>query len=128
MINGPVNFQGSIQLTGTGVTFYINSGAFNISKFASLNLSAPTSGTYNGILFFQGSSNPPIQTITVNPGSTLEGILYFPNAELDFSATSATLYTDFVAQNLSFTGAVNFNDYASLPNVTSPLSSVVLVE
>jgi Flp pilus assembly protein TadG len=128
VINGPVNFQGSNQLTGTGVTFYINSGAFNISKFASLNLSAPTSGTYNGILFFQGSSNPPIQTITVNPGSTLEGILYFPNAELDFSATSATLYTDFVAQNLSFTGAVNFNDYASLPNVTSPLSSVVLVE
>jgi hypothetical protein len=41
---------------------------------------------------------------------------------------STSLYTDFVAQSLSFIGNVSFQDYAALPGVTSPLSSVVLVE
>ncbi len=138
VINGPINFTGSNILTGTGVTFYINSGAINIDNFTTLNFYAPNApGTpYNGILFAQSPASPnSTQTFNIVAGSVLSGIMYFPGAQLTLTTTnvSATVSATFVAQSLSINGGatpgnLTLDDYSSVPGVTSPLSSAVLVE
>jgi hypothetical protein len=129
IFNGGLSLNGNINFNGSGVTIYIPSGSMNFVGNAVLNLSAPTSGTYDGILFAQSSSDTSAENIVGNAGSVLKGIMYFPGTSLTMTGNGSTsLYTDFVAQSLSFIGNVSFQDYAALPGVTSPLSSVVLVE
>jgi hypothetical protein len=70
-------------------------------------------------------------TISGLTNSTIEGIFYFPGANLTIGNITGTLYTDFVTQSLTVNVSVplTFSDYASAPGVTSsPLSSAVLVE
>lgn len=87
------------QLSGTGVMFYVSGdashsyGAVNITGQATLNLSAPTSGTYNNILFFQDRSQGSSSTQnTFAGGSTVNvsGVLYFPTQKLIYSGGSGT--------------------------------------
>jgi hypothetical protein len=132
VINGTGMSLTGGTLTGTGVTFYVNSGSVAINS-TTLNVSAPNdkNQTYNGILFYQSSSDSSMATINGLTNSTIQGIFYFPAANITINNVSGTLYTDFVAQSLTFTTSVPFifSDYASAPGVTSsPLGSAVLVE
>jgi hypothetical protein len=87
------------QLSGTGVMVYVSGdaahsyGGVNITGGATLNLSAPTSGTYNNILFFQDRSQGSSSTQnTFSGGSTVNvsGVLYFPTQKLIYSGGSGT--------------------------------------
>ena len=130
---GDLNLSGTGTITGAGVTIFMGAaGALTIGPNTIMTLSAPASGTYNGILFAQNSTNPSPANIAIGPTSNLQGILYFPDASLTVTATSPTqtLYTDFIANSLTFsgTGPLIFKDYATAPGVTSPIPSAVLVE
>jgi Flp pilus assembly protein TadG len=115
-------------LSGTGVTLYINAGSLTINNTA-MNLTAPIGGTFNGILFQQSSADSSDATIIGNPSSNLQGFFYFPNNALILSGSFANSYTGFVAKSLNITtSSMTINNYASLPNVTSPIISAVLVE
>ncbi len=64
-------------VTGSGVFFYVDgSGLFEFSNNASITLSAPTSGTYAGMLLKQVGKETAILA------GTLNGNLDFPNALL----------------------------------------------
>jgi hypothetical protein len=127
IINGDLSIGGNASVTGTDVTIFLM-GTTNISSNVNLNLTAPTSGVYNGVLFFQSRSNANPAAISGNSGSTLEGILYFPSASLTVSGNSgSTIYTDFIAQSLTLTGNASFQDYA-LVNGSSILTAARLVE
>ncbi len=87
-----VNFNGG-TLTGTGVTWYVPSGAINIQNTAHINLSAPTSGATEGILIYQPPSNSNNLNWSGFLGNGTPSVVYAPAATLtsngiNFSAVS----------------------------------------
>lgn len=133
VINGAMKLGGNVTVDGTvngtvngasGVTFYITqNGSLNIESGAIVNLVAPDSGTYNGILFYQDPSNTTTASIEGGAGSTLDGILYFPAALLQLDGgTSTDTYISIVAGQVTLGGNLSLKNYGKL-NPTSPLSS-----
>jgi len=105
-------------VAGDGVTIILTSSSaasnpsliatLNVNGGATLQLTAPTSGTYKGILFYQDrrALDSGADTLNGNASSKLQGALYFPSQELDFSGTSG-MTTDclqLVAYRLTFIG------------------------
>jgi hypothetical protein len=115
-------------LTGTNSTY----DSVAIQNGASVTFSAPTSGTYLGVLFFQDRSITSSQNAVVTGGATmnLTGSLYFPTTDVSYSnGTSTTAYnTAIVANELSFTSSAYFK-YDSTGLKTGLFSnSVALVQ
>jgi Flp pilus assembly protein TadG len=129
IINGNFTVSGSGNLTGTGgVTFYLPSGNLSVSGSGSLNLTAPTSGAYSGILFYQDSSDSNSASFTGSGGSVLNGIFYLPKAQLNLTGSGgATFNTDLVVGALNITGSLPLNEYVPVSG-SSPLSSPRLVQ
>jgi hypothetical protein len=129
-INGNLTVSGGASLSGTGgVTFYItNGGAVTISGGSTLNLTAPTSGAYNGILFYQDSADTNTFTFSGGSSGTINGIFYIPGAQLNLSGGSGEVFNvDLVVGTLNVSGNSSLNSYAPL---TAPalLSDPVLTE
>jgi len=131
VITGALSFASATTLGGNGVTFYlVGNGSVTIANGATLNLSAPTTGTYNGILFYQDRSDAQAASIQGGATSTLQGILYFPDAALSIgNGTTLTFYTPIVASTLTIVGGSTFEDkdYGDV-NPGQPLTSARLVE
>lgn len=129
IINGAFTVNGGSPVTGAGVTFYFPvGGSVTFGNGASFSLSAPTSGTYNGILFFQNRSNSTTATIQGGATSTLAGILYFPDANLSLgNGSSTSTYASVVAGTLTFSGGTTLRNYAAV-NSSTPLTSSRLAE
>jgi hypothetical protein len=127
IVTGNVQLTGSGTLSGTGVTFYTE-GNTAVSGSSTLNLAAPTSGPYDGILFFQSRSDNQSIQISGSSNMTLEGIIYAPDAALTFSgSSSSTIYTDLVVDSVDFSGSTSFQSYQAL-NPNGPLARSVMVE
>lgn len=129
VINGDFNFNGSGTLQGTGVTFYFPpGGSFGLNGSHTVDLSAPTSGAYNGVLFYQDPANHQDVTVNGSSSSVFTGIFYFPGAELTLNGSNSTTFNAaFVAGSIVMNGSGRFNNYASL-NGSGPLTSARLVE
>ena len=141
LAGGGLEITGNATIQGTGVTFYNTSSSsfayapINISGNVTANLSAPTSGAFAGILFFQDRSvaNTPANASTIqgNSSNTLNGALYFPTTGLTFNGNSATSgYTFLISDTLTMTGNVSAtlgSNYSSLTN-GSPIKSTTLYE
>jgi hypothetical protein len=129
------------NLYGSDVFIYIGSGSqvdyqSGNQHFANSygGLSAPTTGPYAGILFYQARGNTNKATVSSGLGDGYTGALYFPSAALKYSNSnpSSANYMIFVAQTLEFyrdmaaVQTIN-SDYTSLPG-GSPIHSAVLAE
>lgn len=116
---------------GDGVMFYIvGNGSVNIANGSKISLTAPTSGTYDGILFYQDRADSNLASFEGGANSNLKGILYFPSAPMNIAnGTSTTMYTPMVAKTISMAGGATLtdDDYASI-NSGDPLQSPRLVE
>jgi len=127
---GSLTINGSQKVTGTGVTFYITgSASVTVNGSNGVTLTAPTSGTYAGILFFQDRTDSASVTINGSNQSAFTGSLYFPDAQLTYNGSGpATAYTILVANTIVFNGSSTINDnYASLTD-GSPIKSATLAE
>jgi hypothetical protein len=94
-------------LLGNGVMFYIATGQLKIAGGANINFSAPTSGPYEGILFFQARNNTSDVTLTGGSAMNLNGVIYAFAAALDYSGGSCTgspPKTMLVADTIEFGG------------------------
>jgi hypothetical protein len=133
--SNPTNYGLTVDLgttvTGTGVTFYNSAGPiqFNFSSFTfgGVNLVAPTSGTYEGMLFFQPSSNTTQANIIGSSSfnTVLQGTYYFPGAKVEFAFDGLVDYNILDAYQIEFeiltlggtTVQGNFsNNYSTLAN------------
>jgi hypothetical protein len=85
-------------LIGSGVTLFNTQDALHAYKpiifsgGSSTNLSAPTGGTYNGILFFQDPAiglDTKHNAIQGGGSAIFQGALYFPTTPLEFSGGSS---------------------------------------
>ena len=80
IINGGsgLTFNGNSIINGTGVTFYIANGDIQVNGNTALNLSAPTSGNFNGVLFDQSVSDTTSAVINGNAGRFSRALCIFP--------------------------------------------------
>ena len=131
VFTGNVSFSGTV--TGTGVTFYLL-GGLDASNGV-LNLSAPTSGTYNGILIFADRNNS--NSLSFDKGSAsgnLDGIIYAPNSPMQLNDSGGdtngglSFNTDLIVSTLyDKTATLTITSYSGTNN-NSPLIRAVLVE
>jgi hypothetical protein len=105
---GTLSATSTAVLNGTGVTFFLTNGArLDINGQARLNLSAPTSGTYAGLLFFADRSGSSLNhVLNGTSDSVVTGAVYTPNDNLAFSGTTnyTTGCTQVIARTLDLTG------------------------
>ena len=118
IINGGVfSIQGGTTLTGTaGVMVYLTNGAtVNIANGATVNMTAQSSGTYEGILFYQDKSvaSPGASTFAGGANMTLNGSLYFPVGALSFSNGIHSATTAIVASTINIQGGATLNQATS---------------
>lgn len=110
---GGLNVGNTGQLTGSGVTFF-NTGqsGYTAAPIVSSNntvltLSAPTTGTYEGMLFIQDRNltYPGANSFANGSSSVMTGTLYFPSTSLAYSGASSTgSYMAVVAKTVTFSG------------------------
>jgi Flp pilus assembly protein TadG len=119
LYGGGISFTGNAApITGNGVTFY-NSGnstthpyqSLDLGGNVALNFTAPTTGTYAGMLVMQDPLNTQAATIVGNTGSTLAGNLYFPKNIVTLNGNTGTDIPigTVVAQRVSVTGNAGFS-------------------
>lgn len=129
-----ITFAGGASVTGHGVTLF-NAGSgqnhIDIGGGGSWNLTAPTSGPYEGIVIFQSRNTADRSTSNVikgNGSSNLQGIVYTPTTNTTLTGTGdQTLQARFISRTFELAGTASFIiDYpASSPD---RLPSIELVE
>ncbi len=86
-----------------------------MSGNSSTNLTAPSSGTYQGILFFQDStySYTGQNTFSGSASMVCTGSFYFPNTTMTFSGAVAGSKIGMVVYDLTISGSASFNQDAT---------------
>jgi Putative Flp pilus-assembly TadE/G-like len=132
-------------IEGTGVTFYFTASGSQTYKTCgnkifdsdppdTFNLTAPTTGPYQGLLFIQDQkqgtlagtpsqdcSSNPIKVLIKPSDMDIDGVIYFPNHHIDYGATttSSGAYTILVGGTLAFPALATLNsDFTSLGGVS----------
>jgi len=123
----PVSYSGPIYLNGGNVDFQGNFscsacsivmtnkdptsttiGTYNSNAQARVNITAPTSGTFNGIAVYQDRRAVGGNVDKINGGTNnvISGVVYFPKDTLWLNGTgnSVSLCSMFVANKLVFNG------------------------
>ena len=115
---GTFSIQGGSTLTATGgVMIYLTGGAtVNIANGSTVTLSPQTSGSYEGILFYQDRSmtSPGASTIAGGANLNLSGSLYFPHATLDINNGTSTNVSAGGSTTAIVADMVNFQGGASV--------------
>jgi hypothetical protein len=129
-IGGDLSLTGSGALTGSSVTFY-TLGGDTLTGSGNMNLTAPTSGTYSGVLVYQPLSDTAAMSITGSGGDKIQGILYAPGAPLTLTGSgSLNVSLDIIVDTIKETGSGSITDtnYSAVTNTNSVLSKLVMVE
>ena len=110
---GPFKINANANISGSGVMFYLTNGAtLQFNGNANITFSAPTSGTYSGLLFYGDRSQPfASNTLNGNNTSVMTGAVYFPSQEVqflgNFSGQNGCLQV--VADRIYYTGNGSFS-------------------
>ena len=119
---GNFRVNGGAEVTGDGVTIILTSSTASnfatvtINGGAVMTLSAPATGSYKGVLFYQDQAAPiAVNTNKFNGGGTTNftGALYFPKQELQFSGNNSNgggACTKIVARVITFIGNSNMSN------------------
>jgi hypothetical protein len=110
--NTDFDVQASSIIKGTGVTIILTGtspGQVNLAGTSTVQLTAPTTGTFANMLLMQSPNASNINnpnTINGTAASTFDGAFYFPNQQVTFTGTSAatTKCAMVVARRVEFAG------------------------
>jgi hypothetical protein len=114
---GGFTVTGSASITGTGVMIYnagsnynggsgSSYGGITLSSRGAVNLLAPTTGPYAGIVFFQSRDN--LRAISLGGGGLAglgNGIVYAPGALLTITGSAQLKHAPFVVNQLQLSGS-----------------------
>jgi Flp pilus assembly protein TadG len=117
---GTFSVGGNVTLTGTGVTIVLTSSTgsnyaiASIGNGAVVTLSAPTTGSTAGIVFFGDRLAPASNVQNFGGGATINvnGALYFPTQEVDFQngINNPSGCTQLIGGTIKFVGGSNFQN------------------
>ena len=119
---GGLNTSGSSKLTAPGVVFFLTGqgghtpAGINLSGSAALTLTPPTSGPYQGILFYQdrgityAAANSISGSVTV---ATVSGTFYFPTTSVSLSGSMGANKMALICQTLNISGSATFQKDAT---------------
>jgi hypothetical protein len=134
---GTFSVGGAVELTGTGVTIILTSSTgsgyatLDIGNGATVTLSAPTSGTTAGLIFFGDRSAPVGNSNNFTGGAAvnLNGTVYFPTETLIFQngSSNPSGCTQLIAAVIQLTGGSKFqnNCPTGVPALGASPSSLV---
>lgn len=141
ILEGGMSLAGGSSVSGSNVTFYVTQNlptypysGISMTGNSAANLSAPTTGSLAGILFFQDRTIPTslassaASTFDGTNGSILTGALYFPTTNLVYKGNPSQSYSSvIVAWQIEFNGYASINNNG-LTDVGSPAQSAIIVE
>jgi hypothetical protein len=135
-----VSIKGSATVLGTGVMVYLtgaslpNGASIDTGGGASnIQLSAPNTGPYVGILVFQDPNDTSSARVGGDNNSFFDGALYFPEGQLTLLGSSGgagfnVAFVDADAVVLSGNTTVNLQGSAALPPGVNLITNATLVE
>lgn len=138
-IKGMFQANSNSTISGAGVMLHLASKDAKIEakSNSTLNLSAPTSGDYAGMVVFQSrdaaKSSPDALLMNSNVHGKLEGVVYVPNTNvvLNSNVSSTATYTLFVAKGLLINSnsqlTINY-DFKTGPPLPSAMVTPVRLE
>ena len=89
-IDNGISVSGDSTLVGKNVLLYIDSGDVNFSGGSNVTLSPVSCGpTASGITIFQSRTNSMPASLSGNADGAISGVLYFPDAEVNFSGEAS---------------------------------------
>lgn len=116
---GGLDARNNSRLTGSAVTiFVVLNGSLAINSTAILNLTAPTNGTYAGIVIFESRSVPlgvASHSIPIAATGRVEGVVYTPRSALQVTgvgsqpANGSAQALALIANTLRLTGRLRIN-------------------
>lgn len=117
------------NVIGTGVTIYLSGSAHvTMNGNATVNLQAPTSGTYSGVLFFGDRASTGLNKFNGTAGSLLTGAIYFANQDIQYNGNFSGLNgcTQVVGSTIAWTGNTTVSvDCTAYGMRTLPVMTVV---
>ncbi|WP_114228773.1 MULTISPECIES: TadE/TadG family type IV pilus assembly protein [Sphingomonas] len=119
VVTGDVNFGSQATVNCSGCTIIMtnstpaNTGSLTINGGAQVNMTAPTSGDYHGILFYQ-DRNATMSTTKINGNSSsnYSGAFYFPATSVEYTGTAGLTFdcVKLVIRRVTFIGNSKLNN------------------
>jgi Flp pilus assembly protein TadG len=113
---GSLTINAGAVVSGSGVTFYLVNGAsVSMNGNSDVQLTAPTTGTYAGMLFISDRSNTGSLSINGDNSSTVTGVIYAPKGSVTYNGnfSGAGGCTQIVAGTVAWSGSTTFKDDCS---------------
>lgn len=119
---GGLVVKSAATVNGTGVTFYTTgTKPSSFTNTTHINLSAPTTGTYAGILLFGIGDKPSNSNVFNSDDQQLNGIIYFPHQHIEWKGNGGSM-TSLISDTIKFTGGSSLGaDFSALAG-GSPLA------
>jgi hypothetical protein len=110
-VDNGITLKGNDALSGTGVMIYMASGGISLNGNTTIDISAPTSGTYAGISYFEARTNSSPVELRGTTGFTDTGTLYFPAGSVTLRGTPNSYGNQLIANTLTIAGdgAINYD-------------------
>ncbi|KAF0108804.1 MAG: hypothetical protein FD146_690 [Anaerolineaceae bacterium] len=89
-ISGDATINANDVVTGVGVLLYFMDGGLHINGGAEINLSAPTTGDYAGLLIYLPLTNDSLVLLNGNANSTFTGTILAPASEIQINGTGSS--------------------------------------
>ncbi|WP_192258334.1 pilus assembly protein TadG-related protein [Mesorhizobium caraganae] len=134
VVQGSMKVNANAVVAGSGVTIFMaGSNTVSMNGNAKVTLSAPTSGTYSGVLFYGDRTGTAAQsTFNGTADSLLTGAIYFPRQQVNYlgNFSGSGGCTQVVADTIQWSGSTTIKqDCTSLGMKDIPATqSVQLVE
>ena len=130
IIESGIIVSGSPTFNGSGVTLYFKTGGITGSGTGGFNLSAPTSGTWQGVVLFEDRANSSGITLSGTTGTIVDGLVYMPKGNLTYSGSSGTggVISTLVVNAITFSGTSYINQPATTAYGGSGGGSVKLIQ
>lgn len=115
-----ITSSGNLIFNGTGVTIYFPSGGITGSGNVGLNITAPTSGPYDGIAIWMNRSDSTGLTLSGATTTSFEGIIYAPDGNITVSGSTAlNLTADLIVSNITSSGSLDLTNYTTINTGTA---------
>ena len=121
-----LTITGNGVVTGDGVTFYIDEGQVTMTGTSDTQLTAPTSGTYEGIVIFQNRTLT--STVNMSGGAIADGwgAVYAAGAQIRLVGNTGSTLHQFISDSFLMDGNSNISiDYFDGFLVAVPIMSLV---